>query len=1133
MGTVKDTTPRSGEVFLSWRNKAWDTGEERGLLVNLAMSHLAADLWGALKDNSHAQLKHLLESGVDVSAATKPDGWSLLHDAAYLKGNYRMVKLLLQHNADANAKVSKTNWTPLHSAAMSNDRVLVEELLKHGANLSVKATKKGIQEGAELTPKELAEATGFRHINVFARGDEDQKEESEVRKEENEARKEENEARKEESEAPKKADNHKLGKQSINLGRTECNIDEIKVKVTKQDTGQNEGGMMEVFLAFLYTYFPNYEKDHLKFPRAFTYDEKKIGGAHGPLDASGRDAGNQKGKDRKKAILGQKGEEILDDTLHWAFQKRTSLMWNGFERDKLFKIAKDCIKFKLNEAKALDESLLEVPLLPEERELQKLFGVDASKLENDVKEFVKELFSGKEEMNSAGLDKALKEKCVNPTKLNRENPGSDKRPFFDKLDGRDQTNYAENLRKHVKKAFEPSKKKGKKDKDSARKQVKVEEFGNYLVRYFLVLIGKHAEFDHVLVDKESSTFIHVEVKTYPQNEQITKEGLKRVLDCAKEQHVQGDALFNNVLGPAARLSPGWTKINLLAFPSVPNREVFKDTNFVDAPIADDFLRYILTKEELELEDDQWLADVQLGTKTAATDEYERLLAIIIGSSHVSYSSQVFDYQKEIRDVLGRLIGDANGITGIPLPLPDQLDAQGLQKKPLGHIQNIIFWNGEQMELLNDLKNTKSLVLCGDYGGGKTSVMVSAAQKAALDGFKVFVITTTSFEETVDTGYILDVAMKEKFREMNNGNVDIEVVSLMEIRKQLKLGFNSSITDLIAKFMQNIGDSEKVKVYFDEFPVSKNDLEAVRQNKDGDLIKMLKAIDENSCQAYVSLKTTCLLDTIFAPGPKTPELKEVGVNIDTNRLQTHIEERTDYKVKVLSFRMRNASRIGRAVVENMQEYAVKKEGSFPVACVLKPGISNHTVPGERPHCLVGEIGFNNPRMENIAMCLNYTLTELLHLDRLPAGNLPPHIVILCGDSIPPREVWKTIDYLDIQPCLYDGGVEAYRYATAHHYDTSSENPSNDEFSPTRQRPNLLQWLAGKGGILVTHNRLFAGMESPTVILITKTLGTNETAVRSGMLRAVAKLIVISHIRDAKLKAIEKHFDVIEVPDYDKI
>ena len=70
--------------------------------------------------------------------------------------------------------MSKTNWTPLHSAAMSNDRIIVEELLKHGADQSAKATKEGIQEGAELTPKELAEVTGFRHIEVFGNGDEDQ-----------------------------------------------------------------------------------------------------------------------------------------------------------------------------------------------------------------------------------------------------------------------------------------------------------------------------------------------------------------------------------------------------------------------------------------------------------------------------------------------------------------------------------------------------------------------------------------------------------------------------------------------------------------------------------------------------------------------------------------------------------------------------------------------------------------------------------------------------------------------------------------------------------------------------------------------------------------------------------------------
>ena len=64
-------------------------------------------------------------------------------------------------------RVSKTGWTPLHSAVMSNDKILVEELLSRGADASLKATKKDIQGGAQLTTKELAMAIGFKHLEVF------------------------------------------------------------------------------------------------------------------------------------------------------------------------------------------------------------------------------------------------------------------------------------------------------------------------------------------------------------------------------------------------------------------------------------------------------------------------------------------------------------------------------------------------------------------------------------------------------------------------------------------------------------------------------------------------------------------------------------------------------------------------------------------------------------------------------------------------------------------------------------------------------------------------------------------------------------------------------------------------------
>merc|ERR1712192_128896 len=395
-------------------------------------------------------------------------------------------------------------------------------------------------------------------------------------------------------------------------------------------------------------------------------------------------------------------------------------------------------------------------------------------------------------------------------------------------------------------------------------------------------------------------------------------------------------------------------------------------------------------------------------------------------------------------------------------------------------------------------------------------------------------TTTSFEETVDTRYILDVAMKEKFRKMFwDQEVDLTVTSLMDIHRELNLPFNSSTCDLITKFMEVHGDREKVKVFFDEFPVTKGDLEAVKKKKEGELTRMLNAIEEKSCQAYVSLKTTCLLDTVFASGHKSRAMREVGENISTNDLKGYVERKTSCKVKVLSRRMRNTSTIGKAVVANMEDYALKHEGTFPVACVLEAGKSDHTVPGERPHCVVGALDGYKPSMENIAMCLEYSLTQLLRLPLSgdPPQKLPPHIAILCGDMMKPREVWRTINYLNdnIKPHLYDGGVEYYSYAKAHHY-SSPQHAVDEAPSPDQQRADLIQWMEGPGGILVTHNRLFAGMEAPTVVLITKTLGTNETAVRSGMLRAVAKLVVISDRRDTNIQMVEKHFDVKPLLDF---
>ena len=52
-------------------------------------------------------------------------------------------------------------------------------------------------------------------------------------------------------------------------------------------------------------------------------------------------------------------------------------------------------------------------------------------------------------------------------------------------------------------------------------------------------------------DRDSSTFVHVEVKSYPQK----REGLEVNLNKANKQLGKCDKLFQNVLAPAAKLTP--------------------------------------------------------------------------------------------------------------------------------------------------------------------------------------------------------------------------------------------------------------------------------------------------------------------------------------------------------------------------------------------------------------------------------------------------------------------------------------------------------------------------------------------------------------------------------------------------
>ena len=207
------------------------------------------------------------------------------------------------------------------------------------------------------------------------------------------------------------------------------------------------------------------------------------------------------------------------------------------------------------------------------------------------------------------------------------------------LDDAEKRKYIKTVKKEVNQMY-----------DKSKRDLSPDEVKNYLLRFFLLLVGKKKnEFDFFLADRNSSSFFQFEVKSYPQDNPPDKEGLKNALTKANEQLQKGDKFFQNVLAPAIQLSSSWKKINLVCFPEIASRQQFRDLG-----LDEDTVKHILTAEELKSEG--WFEDLGLADNPATEKEYKRLLAICIGSQYVSFNSQLLDFEKEDRETHIRLVG---------------------------------------------------------------------------------------------------------------------------------------------------------------------------------------------------------------------------------------------------------------------------------------------------------------------------------------------------------------------------------------------------------------------------------------------------------------------------------------------
>ena len=114
---------------------------------------------------------------------------------------------------------------------------------------------------------------------------------------------------------------------------------------------------------------------------------------------------------------------------------------------------------------------------------------------------------------------------------------------------------------------------------------------------------------------------------------------------------------------------------------------------------------------------------------------------------------------------------------------------------------------------------KNLLLCGDYGTGKTSLLVSAAQEAAKDpGNKVFFIPVmNSFKAKLNNlAFILNQALKNKFE-----GTRVKVVTIEDLQKHYGGDDNHH---LLRKFIKQEGAG--AKVFIDELPLPQEALKNI-------------------------------------------------------------------------------------------------------------------------------------------------------------------------------------------------------------------------------------------------------------------------------------------------------------------
>ena len=147
-----------------------------------------------------------------------------------------------------------------------------------------------------------------------------------------------------------------------------------------------------------------------------------------------------------------------------------------------------------------------------------------------------------------------------------------------------------------------------------------------------------------------------------------------------------------------------------------------------------------------------------------------------------------------------------------------------------------------------------------------------------------------------------------------------------------------------EFMKQFGSDQKVKIFLDEFPLSEDDLQKMKDNEDSELSTTLQEIKKNSRMSWIAFRTGDLLES--KPG------RDEKPRPDISQVKQYLQCKAGYELAQLGLTMRNSRNIKSACVDNPAEYS-SYAGNTPVKVLPAGSCPPSTVAGQSPYCLLSQ------------------------------------------------------------------------------------------------------------------------------------------------------------------------------------